>query len=148
MVALLYVGAARKLFDEVALSALLTQCRQNNAARGVTGMLLYSDGNFMQALAGEAAMVDALAEKIAQDPRHHAMKVMLRQPIEQRQFSGWSMALRRLVDMPPEERSFCRSLLQAELATARRRPQPPGCSKASAARWCERYRLRVEYEIP
>ena len=115
MITLLYVSAARKLFDETALSALLAQCRQNNAALGVTGMLLYSDGNFMQALEGEAAAVDALADKIAQDPRHHAMTVMLRHPIEQRQFEGWSMALRRLVDLPPEERGFCRSLLQTAL---------------------------------
>ena len=53
MIALVYVSAARKLFDEAELSALLTQCRANNARLGVTGVLLYADGNFMQALEGE-----------------------------------------------------------------------------------------------
>lgn len=124
MISVLYISAGRKLFDEAVLSDLLTQCRRNNAALGVTGMLLYSDGNFMQALEGEEAAVDALVAKIAKDPRHKAMKVLLRLPIAQRRFDGWSMALRRLGDLPPEDRGFCSSLLAVDLPSDGAQPEP------------------------
>ncbi|MEM7363377.1 MAG: BLUF domain-containing protein, partial [Pseudomonadota bacterium] len=41
---------------------------------GVTGMLLYHEGSFLQALEGDRAVVEALYERIEEDPRlHHLM---------------------------------------------------------------------------
>jgi hypothetical protein len=121
---LVYVSAARKLFDEAALSTLLAQCQRNNARLGVTGMLLYSDGNFMQAVEGDAAAIDTLIATIAQDERHGRMTVLLRMPIEQRQFAGWSMALRRLADLPPDDRAHCTSLMAATMTAGSNDPSP------------------------
>ena len=98
MYSLVYASSATVPFSSADLQALLGQSRQNNAAMGVTGMLLYRDGNFMQLLEGERDIVDRLYSKIAKDPRHATALVLLAQEIPQRAFSEWSMAFRDLND--------------------------------------------------
>jgi hypothetical protein len=46
---MVYVSAAVKLFGEQELSELLAVSRRNKSERNLTGMLCYSDGNFIQA---------------------------------------------------------------------------------------------------
>ncbi len=61
---LVYVSSATRPFSGEDLRALLATCRKNNAELGVTGMLLYKDGNFMQVLEGDEEAVRGLYEKI------------------------------------------------------------------------------------
>jgi len=51
-VPLVYVSSATELFSDTQLENLLLRSRQNNSTLGITGMLLYKDGNFMQCLEG------------------------------------------------------------------------------------------------
>ena len=46
----LYLSAAARLFSDVELRALLADARARNEAAGLTGMLLYEDGHFLQTL--------------------------------------------------------------------------------------------------
>jgi hypothetical protein len=93
---LTYASSAARPFSGAELEALLAVCRENNARLGVTGMLLYKDGNFMQVLEGEEGNVRALYEKIAADPRHKG-EILLQQGYEKgRQFPEWSMGFRDL----------------------------------------------------
>jgi hypothetical protein len=62
-----------------------------NSARGVTGVLLYQSGSFMQVLEGEPAIVEQIFAKIQRDPRHRDVLVLLRGNIETRNFGDWSM---------------------------------------------------------
>ena len=68
---------------------LLTQCHRNNTDRGLTGMLLFGNGTFLQTLEGEAEVVDGLMDKISRDPRHTGMKVLRREAITERLYSQW-----------------------------------------------------------
>lgn len=111
MISLVYVSAARNPFGPQELSDLLAQSRRDNRARDVSGMLLYADGNFMQALEGDDSTVDALDLKIARDPRHGHVKTLIRQPVAQRVFADWSMVLRHLADLPPADRDSCASFM-------------------------------------
>ena len=43
---------------------LLLECRENNRSSGVTGMLLYGNGTFLQVIEGEEPVIDDLVEKI------------------------------------------------------------------------------------
>ena len=97
------------------LSDVLAQSRINNPRLGITGMLLYSDGNFMQAIEGDEESVDRLAETIAQDPRHCRLTRLYRGAITERQFPDWSMALRQMSDLPVEDRTGCAALMTANL---------------------------------
>ncbi len=86
-----YVSAAVTWFSDRELRTLLTQSRLSNAQTGITGMLLYKDGNFMQALEGDERTVQALEACIATDRRHQGMVTLHSGHAAQRQFSDWTM---------------------------------------------------------
>ena len=75
---------------------MLTEARARNLARGVSGILLYVEGSFFQVLEGEAAVVDPLFARIACDPRHSRVTMIMREPIARRAFDGWSMGFAEL----------------------------------------------------
>ena len=93
---LTYASSAAQDFSKADLNELLAQCRENNAKLGLTGMLLYKDGNFMQVLEGEEGVVREVYAKISTDPRHTGEILLHQGPLEERQFPDWSMGLRDL----------------------------------------------------
>ncbi|QIN80232.1 hypothetical protein GBA65_18810 [Rubrobacter marinus] len=93
---LTYASTATQDLSKADLNELLAQCRKNNADLGVTGMLLYKDGNFMQVLEGEESTVRSLYAKIGGDPRHKGEILLQQGTLEERQFPGWSMGYRDL----------------------------------------------------
>ena len=96
MYRLVYVSSAAKPFSEQELEDLLKKNRQNNSAVGITGMLLYKEGNFMQCLEGPKKMVCTLHAKIQSDRRHRGMIVLLREEHVQREFKDWTMGFKKL----------------------------------------------------
>jgi hypothetical protein len=92
--ALVYVSSATRLLSTVELNQLLAAARVRNAQEGVTGVLLYSHGNFMQYLEGPAAGMRHVYDIIKADAKHAAIIELLREPIRSREFSEWSMGFR------------------------------------------------------
>lgn len=103
LITLIYGSAAVEPFSEAELVALLEKAREKNRRLGITGMLLYRDGNFLQVLEGEAEAVDALLETIRRDPRHRGILVFLKRPLPQREFSDWEMGFVNLDSVSPEQ---------------------------------------------
>ena len=93
---LIYASLATQAFSDEELEKLLATCAANNASGHITGMLLYGNGKFMQVLEGEADLVDALVRKIKADSRHTKINVLVRTPVQQRDFHAWSMGFRRV----------------------------------------------------
>jgi hypothetical protein len=93
----IYSSVASADFSEEDLPGLLTHARSANAARGVTGMLVYINGHFLQVLEGEESVVDELIDKIGLDPRHKRVFVIVRESIESRSFADWSMGFEALI---------------------------------------------------
>ncbi len=93
---LVYVSSAVRSFSTDDLRALLATSRKNNAELGITGMLLYKEGNFMQVLEGDERTVRALYEKIGVDPRHSGEITLQQGFVDERQFPDWSMGFRDL----------------------------------------------------
>lgn len=96
MFTLVYVSSAVTPFSQSELATLLEKSRANNASLGITGMLLYKDGNFMQVLEGEEEQVMALNAKIIRDSRHRGVMILLKEHQPHRTFADWSMAFRDL----------------------------------------------------
>ena len=96
MFSLTYVSSAVVPFTPRELRELLEHCNQKNRPRGVTGMLLYKDGSFMQVLEGEEATVRQIHETIARDSRHRGLITLLQGATIGRQFPEWSMGFRDL----------------------------------------------------
>jgi hypothetical protein len=88
---LIYTSSAAKDFSETHLSFLLLSARKNNQAAGVTGILLYDAGSFLQVLEGEGATIEALYRRIGRDPRHVRVSRLLARDIVAREFGEWSM---------------------------------------------------------
>jgi len=103
MIQISYISSASPPMSTEELLALLQKCRENNAGRGVTGMLLYANGTFLQVLEGAEEVVDELVEIIKKDPRHKNIQMLYRKPIERREYSDWSMGFRRLSDKDLKE---------------------------------------------
>jgi hypothetical protein len=81
---------------------LLQKARVENERLQLTGMLLYSDGNFFQVLEGEPDSVDGMYKKLHLDKRHHQLTMVVREPIAKRYFADWSMGFSSVT---PEELS-------------------------------------------
>ncbi|TVR20458.1 MAG: BLUF domain-containing protein [Anaerolineaceae bacterium] len=98
LIQLIYASSAVELFTKQQLVDLLHEARTHNKAAGITGMLLYRDGNFLQVLEGEAKAVDALYQGILKDPRHTNVLTISRREIESRIFHDWEMGFTTIED--------------------------------------------------
>ena len=90
LVRLLY--ASRAVDTSVqALEAILAQSRQFNPECGITGILCYGDGFFLQAIEGGRMAVSDLYGHIQKDARHKDVVLLHYQEIPERRFGGWTM---------------------------------------------------------
>jgi hypothetical protein len=92
----IYSSSAVKPFTEKELLDLLEVSRSHNAELGITGLLLYKDGNFMQFLEGSRENVLSTLGKIKDDPRHRKLITLLQQEHPEREFAGWAMGFKVL----------------------------------------------------
>jgi hypothetical protein len=96
----IYSSAALVPFSEAELSELLAAARVNNGRLGVTGMLLYHEGSFLQALEGDEQVLENLYAKIGKDKRHHRLVALLRRPVDARHFDQWQMGFASMKAVP------------------------------------------------
>ena len=88
---LVYISTAVRLMSDSELAAILTKSRENNLKRNVTGVLLYSEGIFMQVLEGEEDDVTLIYDAIIRDERHKNIIQLIDGLQEQCVFPEWSM---------------------------------------------------------
>ena len=93
-----YISLAVRPFSPAELITLLTRSRARNERAGITGMLLYKSGCFLQAFEGEETDVRALHRRLTKDPRHRNIVMLMSGPITEREFSDWTMGFRHLDD--------------------------------------------------
>ena len=96
MLQVLYVSSALDEVSDHDIQDILATSRRNNLRDGVTGMLLWADGVFIQVLEGEPKTVRALVGRIQDDKRHRNFMVVLEQASGKRLFSQWSMGFKHL----------------------------------------------------
>ena len=89
---IVYMSEAIGQFEEATLLYLLAQCYQANTQNGITGVLMYGGGQFIQVLEGPPAAVRRLYARIAADPRHGRLEILADGPIDRREFTGWHMS--------------------------------------------------------
>lgn len=89
--AIAYVSSATQLMAVPQLESLLVQARDLNLESGVTGVLLYSDGNFMQYFEGSEDSMRVTFERIRASRRHRDIIELLNECITQRSFPDWQM---------------------------------------------------------
>ncbi|CAM3933500.1 BLUF domain-containing protein [Paracidovorax anthurii] len=90
LVRLLYASRAVDT-SSAAIESILGQSRQHNPACGITGVLCYGGGVFLQAIEGGRSAVSQLYGHIQRDVRHKDVELLHFEEIEARRFSGWTM---------------------------------------------------------
>ncbi len=101
LVRLLYASRAAASVDADALGTILKQSKANNPGLGVTGVLCFSGGIFLQVLEGGRATVSQLYNRIATDPRHIDVVLLNYEEISERRFAGWAMGQVNLARINP-----------------------------------------------
>jgi hypothetical protein len=91
---LVYVSSSTEDLSVGDIDRLLDAARRGNARHDVTGVLLYSRGNFMQYLEGPVEGMTRVYASIKSAPQHHGIIELLHEPIARREFAEWSMAFR------------------------------------------------------
>jgi hypothetical protein len=90
LVRLLYCSRAVDTSPQL-IEAILAQARQHNPATGITGILCYGGGIFLQAIEGGRMQVSDLFGHIQKDPRHKDVALLHYEEISERRFGGWTM---------------------------------------------------------
>lgn len=89
---IVYVSEATGSLDEVALLRLLQQARAEHQKAQLTGLLLYSEGRFLQVVEGPEAPVREFFARIEIDPRHCKLQKLADGPKAQPDFPTWRMS--------------------------------------------------------
>jgi hypothetical protein len=90
--AIVYVSTAAWPVQWQELEQILNSARRRNAAEGVTGLLLFAGGSFMQYLEGPAAGLSRVYTLIKSHPMHYGLIDLVRAPIATRLFADFAMA--------------------------------------------------------
>lgn len=86
-----YVSTASRLLTIADLESLLTTARDFNLHSGVTGVLLYSEGNFMQYFEGTKVAMEETWQRIRDSPQHRNIIELQDSPVAMRSFPAWQM---------------------------------------------------------
>ncbi len=101
LVRLMYASRAATTLDHEALGAILRRSRAANPELGITGVLCFSHGIFLQVLEGGRSAVNRLYNRIATDARHSQVELLSYEEIEERRFSSWSMGQADMARLNP-----------------------------------------------
>ena len=101
LVRLMYASRAVAAVNQEELVAILRKSKANNPSVGITGVLCFSEGIFLQALEGGRSAVNQLYNRIAADPRHSRVELLCYEEIGERRFAGWSMGQVNLSRLNP-----------------------------------------------
>jgi len=93
---MIYLSAGTNWFDEKELNDILAISNVNNSRDGITGLLLYADGNFIQLLEGTESDVQAVFQKISGDKRHKDVTLIASGPLNTRNFPQWAMGFKSI----------------------------------------------------
>jgi hypothetical protein len=91
LVRLLYASRSSDPGSPEVTESILAQSRSHNPAMGITGILCYGGGIFLQALEGGRNQVSDLYAHIQKDPRHTDVVLLHYEEISERRFGGWTM---------------------------------------------------------
>ncbi len=91
LVRLLYVSRLADSTKPEVIDEILADSRAHNPVLGITGILCYGAGIFLQAIEGGRNQVSELYNHITRDKRHKDVVLLHFEEITERRFGGWTM---------------------------------------------------------
>ena len=95
---LVYTSTASRPLSKTDLEHILDKARARNFEEHVTGLLLFTDGKFMQYLEGPETGVLKIFDLIKTSSLHGEIVEVSRQAVGTREYGDWSMAFLEDVD--------------------------------------------------
>ena len=118
---MIYRSSAVERLPQRQLIELLRLSRIKNEARGLTGMLLYRDGTYLQFLEGQRRDIGELLDRLRRDPRHRDIRILRQGTLPERLFPDWSMAFKNLAGLRSSQVPGYSERLQAHYVNGSRR---------------------------
>jgi len=84
-----YVSTANRHLNDPDINQLFEFVKTNNNDLNITGILMYSDGNFFQILEGKKELISNLFKKILNDSRHYNLIKIFDHEMLEPTFSGY-----------------------------------------------------------
>jgi hypothetical protein len=100
-----FSGSIANYLGEV--DKILATARRRNPDANVTGAMLFNEDWFVQLLEGDEADVRSTYDRIAADPRHEDVELLVEGATPSRQFPDWSMGF--VGDAPAVRKRFAES---------------------------------------
>ena len=91
LVRLLYVSRSAQPESKEVTESILSSARTFNMSNGITGILCYGGGIYLQAIEGGRTPVNQLYAQILHDKRHKDVVLLQYEEITERRFGGWTM---------------------------------------------------------
>lgn len=91
-----YVSTPTRPMLREDLLSLLSTARRINQEHGVTGLLLFDGGSFLQVLEGSQDAVQEIFGHIAEDERHRDVDVLFEEHVADPEFEHWSMGFQAI----------------------------------------------------
>lgn len=88
---IIYISSATKYLSSEEVESLMLKNREKNSINGITGVLLYADGDFFQVIEGPTIKLNKLFQNIQKDSRHRGILTMDNIEIKEKHFPNWSM---------------------------------------------------------
>jgi len=101
LVRLMYASRALPNVTQEDLTAILRKSKANNPQSGITGVLCFSQGIFLQVIEGGRGAVNKLYNQVVADPRHTDVELMIYEEIGERRFAGWAMGQVNMARLNP-----------------------------------------------
>lgn len=95
----LYCSHATDVMTENELARIVSTSQRNNPGRGITGLMVYGGGMFLQWLEGPRPAVEALMSMLSTDARHETIvRLQVLEGLKERLYPSWVMQ-----NVAPEE---------------------------------------------
>lgn len=122
---LIYMSSAVGVLRADELDRILLRAKASNAGAGITGLILFHEGTFLQVIEGSPAGVLSLMERIKRDRRHAGLVLLESQICVARAFPDSPMAY-----VAPRNLTVAQRQGLGELIAAARRREAHGNSES------------------
>lgn len=89
---LIYCSEAINPLTEEDVEFILEGAQEKNRSLGITGMLIFCNGYFLQLIEGSRPAVNQLFQSISHDARHDRITISSVREVEAPSFGDWEMA--------------------------------------------------------
>ena len=87
--AISYVSSVSHTLSNDQIQEVLDYSRNWNIEHNITGILLYSEGNFFQVLEGDKDLLQSLFSRISTDERHRNLTTLFRKEVSETKFNTY-----------------------------------------------------------